>query len=72
MFLSDGNFVSSANCVNTGVANETVVVAFEVEDVGSPPPHVKTKFKIKHKGKQHKFDLDSPGHRKGKDKKKKS
>jgi hypothetical protein len=29
---------------------------------------MKTKFKIKHNGKVHKFDLEIPGHRKGKDK----
>jgi hypothetical protein len=68
VYDADGNLVSTTDCVQTIVANDTKVVAFEVNDLQSPPPHVKAKFKIKHKGKHHKFDLETPGHRKGKDK----
>ena len=64
-----GTLVSDTNCAQTIVADETKVIAFDVVDLESPPPHVRTKFKIKHKGKLHQFDLDVPGHRKGKDKK---
>jgi hypothetical protein len=49
------------------VANEPKVVAFEVVDLQSPPPHLKAKFKILHKGKVRKFNMDTPGHRRGKD-----
>jgi hypothetical protein len=45
-----------------------MVVAYGVADLQSPKPHMKTKFKIRHKDKVHKFDLETPGHRKGKDK----
>jgi hypothetical protein len=64
---ADGVLVATTECVQTLVANESKAVAFEVVDLQSPPPHVKAKFKIKHKGKVHKFGLDTPGHRKGKD-----
>ena len=68
VYDADGNLVSTTDCVQTVVANDTKVVAFDVNDLQSPPPHVKAKFKIKHKGKHHKFDLDTPGHREGRDK----
>jgi len=64
----DGNLVTTDDCVQSVVANETKVFAFEVADLESPKPHFKAKFKIKHHGKKHDFDLDTPGHRKGKDK----
>ena len=54
--------------VPTIAATGGTVVAFEVVDLESPPPHVKAGFKIHHKGRLHRFDLDTPGHRKGKDK----
>jgi hypothetical protein len=61
------NLVADTNCVQI-MANEDKVVAFDVVDLQSPPPHLKAKFKIKHKGKLRQLDLDTPGHRKGKDK----
>jgi hypothetical protein len=64
----DGNLIATDHCVQTLIANETMVVAYEVVDYLSPKPRMKAKFKIKHKGKVHKFDLETPGHRKGKDK----
>ena len=69
VYDENSNLVSTTECVQTIVA-ETKVIAFEVVDLQSPPPHMKAKFKIKHKGKRHNFDLDTPGHRKGKDKRK--
>jgi hypothetical protein len=68
VYDANGDLVSTTDCVQTVVANDMKVVAFEVNDLQSPPPHVKAKFKIKHKGKHHKLDLETPGHRKGKDK----
>ena len=70
VYDEDGNLLSTSDCVQTLVANETKAVAFEVVDYQSPKPHFKAKFKfkIKHKGKGHKLDLETPGHRKGKDK----
>jgi len=44
------------------------VVAFEVIDLASPPPHLKGRFTVRHKGKFYNFDLNTPGYRKGKDK----
>jgi hypothetical protein len=68
VYDADGNLISTDECVQTLIANETMVVAYEVVDLQSPKPHMKTKLKIKHKGRVHKFDLETPGHRKGKDK----
>jgi len=64
----DGALMASAACVQAMVAGETKVVAFEVVDLQSPPPHLKAKLKIKHKGKTYNDELDIPGKRKGKDK----
>ncbi|MBP7937353.1 MAG: thrombospondin type 3 repeat-containing protein [Phycisphaerae bacterium] len=67
VYNENGQLVSSTDCVQTVVANQTRVVAFEVLDLQSPPPHLKASFKIKHNGKLHKLGLQTPGHRKGKD-----
>ena len=69
VYDSNGTLLSQTNCAQTLVADESKVIAFDVVDLESPPPHVKTRFKIKHKGKLHQFDLDVPGRRNGKDKK---
>jgi hypothetical protein len=68
VFDADGSLVASADCVQAGVAGETKIVAFEVVDLQSPPPHLTTKLKIKHKGKTVNDQLDIPGKRKGRDK----
>ncbi|GAB4448753.1 MAG: hypothetical protein Kow0031_31280 [Anaerolineae bacterium] len=67
VYDAEGNLVSTAECVQTIVANETRVVAFEVQDLQSPPPHLNAEFKILHKQQLHEFQLETPGHRQGKD-----
>jgi hypothetical protein len=68
VYDAEGNLIATSNTVHTGVADEKKVIAFEVADLQSPPPHAKAKFKVRGpKGKVHQFDLDVPGHRKGKD-----
>jgi hypothetical protein len=47
----DGNMITTNNCVQAGVVGETKVIAFEVLDLQSPPPHLTAKLKIHHKGK---------------------
>ena len=49
------------------MAGETKVIAFDVVDLQSPPPHLTTKLKIQHKGKVTNTQIDTAGHRKGKD-----
>ena len=68
LYDQDGNLVASSDCAQAGVAGETKIIAFEVLDLQSPPPHLTTKLKIKHKGKTVNDQLDIPGKRKGKDK----
>jgi hypothetical protein len=66
----DGNMITTNNCVQAGVAGETKVIAFEVLDLQSPPPHLSAKLKIRHKGKDRLDQFEIDGYRKGKDKKK--
>lgn len=68
IYDENGDFVSSGKCAHTFVAGETRVIAFEVVDIGSPPPHFKGRFTVRHDGKVYNFDLDTPGYREGKDK----
>ena len=63
----DGNLIASNDCIQTGVAGETKVIAFEVLDMQSPPPHLSAKLKIKHNGKNQNDQFEISGHRKGKD-----
>ena len=66
IYDESGNFVSSGQCANTFVAGETRVVAFEVEDVGSPEPNLAAKLRLKHSRKVKVLDLNIKGIRKGK------
>lgn len=64
----DGNLLSTNSCQQTFVQGETKVIAFQISEIGSPPPHVKLKLKLKGpNGKVRDLDLDVPGLRKGKD-----
>ena len=63
----DGNLIATSDCIQTGVAGETKVIAFAVLDLQSPPPHLTAKLKIQHKGKTVNTQVDVPGKRKGKD-----
>ena len=64
---AEGNLVSQAECVHTAIAGEAKVIAFEVLDLESPPPHLKATLRIRHNGRVHALSLETPGHRKGKD-----
>jgi hypothetical protein len=67
VYDAEGELITTAECVQTLVANETKVVAFEVVDLESPPPQVTADFTIRHKGQVHAFELVTPGHRQGRD-----
>ena len=43
------------------------VIAFDVLDVESPPPHLKARIRILHNGRAHALSLETSGHRKGRD-----
>lgn len=65
VYDENGNLLSTSACQQTFVAQETKVIAFEVQEVSSPPPFMKAKLKVKSpKGKVHTFDVDVPGLRK--------
>ncbi len=63
----DDNLITSTQCVHTIVASETKVVAFEVIDLQSPPPHLSATFEIHHNEQVHEFQLETPGHRQDRD-----
>ena len=67
VYDADGNLVANSQCAQAGVAGDTTSVAFSVEDLPSPPPHLTAKIKIRHKGKTLNHQVDVPGQRKGKD-----
>ena len=46
----DGTLIASSNCMQTGVAGATTILAFEVRDLQSPPPHLTATLKSKHNG----------------------
>jgi hypothetical protein len=52
-------------CVQVFLANETKVIFFDVEDVGSPEPHLRVRGHVKHRGRAQPLDLQVPGRRKG-------
>jgi hypothetical protein len=68
VYNADGDLIATDECVQALVADETIVVAYDVFDFQSPKPHMKIKFKIQHEGKVHRFELETPGHRRGRDK----
>ncbi|MFQ5892688.1 MAG: extracellular solute-binding protein [Nitrospinota bacterium] len=61
VYDENGNLVSDANCVQTFVAGETKVVAFEVIEVGSPAPVLSTVLSVEHEGKVTQVDIEVPG-----------
>jgi hypothetical protein len=65
VYDDDGNLVTSDNCYQTIVANESQVVAFEVIDMQSPRPDLKVGLKIRHNGRLERATLETPGHRLG-------
>jgi hypothetical protein len=62
--VPQGYRIVSDPCLQVFVANETKVIFFDVEDIGSPEPRLQVKLKIKHHGKLNDLDLDIPGVRK--------
>ena len=72
VYDENGDLVSEKKCIQTFVAGETKVVAFDVVEVGSPEPKLKAKLKVRGpNGKVKELDLDVPGIREYKDKKEK-
>jgi hypothetical protein len=67
VYDENGNPLSNTQCVQTFVAGETKVVAFEVVEVGSPEPRLDAHLKLKHKGKVSTVDLSVTGVRKYKE-----
>ncbi|MBI3327244.1 MAG: hypothetical protein HYZ81_11155 [Nitrospinae bacterium] len=67
IYDADGKLAASSQCAQAGVAGDTKIVAFSVEDLQSPPPHLNAKLTIRHKGKKLNDQVDVPGHRQGKD-----
>jgi hypothetical protein len=63
VYDADGNLVSTQECVQTLVANETVVVAFDVIEVGSPEPLLSAAFSVTHNGTVTDVDIEVPGYR---------
>ena len=54
VYDANGNLIASTTCVQTIVANETKIVAFEVKEVGSPEPKLSATLTLKSpKGKIH-------------------
>ena len=58
-----GSLVSTADCVQTIVAGEKKVVAFEVVEVGSPKPTLDVTLTVRHKGKVTQVEVEVPGMR---------
>ncbi|OGH69571.1 MAG: hypothetical protein A3C90_02530 [Candidatus Magasanikbacteria bacterium RIFCSPHIGHO2_02_FULL_51_14] len=64
IYDENGNLLSTTQCQQTFVTGQTKIVAFEVNELSSPPPHMKAKLKLKGpKGNVQTFDLDIPGKR---------
>jgi hypothetical protein len=61
VYDENGDLVSDASCLSTFVSGETKVVAFEVEDVGSPDPLLNAVLQIEHEGKVTEVDVEVPG-----------
>jgi hypothetical protein len=53
-------------CLQVFLANETKVSFFEVEEIGSPEPHLGLRGHVKHHGKLKTLNLEVPGKRKAK------
>lgn len=58
-----GDLVSGVDCVQTFVAGETKVVAFDVMEVGSPAPVLGVVLSVEHEGKLTEVEVDVPGAR---------
>jgi hypothetical protein len=65
VYDENGDLLTTNDCTQSIVAGETTVVAFEVVDLQSPPPHVKVRLTIRHRGKSRWLSLESPGYRRG-------
>jgi len=72
VYVPEGYEVVEGECTQVFVANETKDLLFRIVEIGSPEPNVRTKFKLKHKGKAHILDINVPGVRRKKPKKTKS
>jgi len=70
VYVPEGYVVVEGGCTQVFVSGETKIVTFTLVDLQSPPPHIKTEMRIKHKDRTKKLSLDIPGKRKGKGKEK--
>jgi len=52
-------------CVQFFLANETKVIFFDVEETGSPEPHLRVRGRVRHQGRVQPLNLEVPGRRKG-------
>jgi hypothetical protein len=57
IYDQSGNLIPSVDCAKTFVAGETKIVAFEVQEVGSPEPKLTATLNILHKGKTKKMKV---------------
>ncbi len=67
VYDAEGNLLSSSSCHEAFLAGETKVVAFEVRDLQSPPPHLRVDIRTSHHGREWHGALEMPGARRGRD-----
>lgn len=61
MYDENGTLVPEASCSQVIVLGEAKVIAFEIVETGSPEPHLKARFKLRHNNRMKVIDLDVPG-----------
>ncbi len=57
VYDENGNLISAQDCVQTIVANTTKIIAFEVNEIGSPEPEFNAVLTVKRKGKTTKHSI---------------
>jgi VCBS repeat-containing protein len=62
--VPEGYRVVGNPCVQLFVMNETKVIFFDVQEIGSPEPHLAVRGHVKHKGRTQPLNLDVKGKRK--------
>jgi hypothetical protein len=61
--VPQGYRISGNPCVQLLVANQSIVIFFDVIDVGSPEPDLQVSGHLKHKGRVQPLSMDVPGWR---------
>jgi hypothetical protein len=64
--VPQGYRIRGSPCEQLFVANETKVIFFDVEDIGSPEPRLQVRGRVRHHGRNTPLDFDVPGKRKKK------